>query len=108
MEELIKQVQEYFKEKLLSGDFKIVKVDEYREWIQIDEKYNFCIWMRNNAKFRRIYESEYNFMHIDLNDEERATLAFLVDKGYADYIKNEAIQKKLEEIERMKAEFEIS
>lgn len=44
MEAKIKEVQDYFRAKLLAGDFVHTRIEESFMVVTIDEVYDFCIW----------------------------------------------------------------
>ncbi len=53
IDDLLKKVAEYFKQKLLTGDYEFVKCGEHVAEIRIDKKYTFKLWIANDP--------EYNF-----------------------------------------------
>jgi hypothetical protein len=67
MKTKIKEVQDYFAQKIYNCDFKIIKSDENFVEILIDDKFNFSIW--------KIYCETYNgvggcFMELNLDKEK--------------------------------------
>lgn len=50
IDEKLNEIAEYFKQKLLSGDFKFVSCNEYTAEIIIDEKYDMHVWIANSHK----------------------------------------------------------
>ena len=48
IDEKLNEIAEYFKQKLLSGDFEFVSCDEYAAKIIIDKKYDMHVWIANS------------------------------------------------------------
>ncbi|KAA6348462.1 hypothetical protein EZS27_004062 [termite gut metagenome] len=102
MEEKIKEVQEYFINKILNGEFEvnIEKSDEYALVIEIDEKYEFSIWAENDINSRQQYTtSKYpNFMQLgEFSDE----LKEVTDKHVVEYRSNHLNRLKEKEIREL-------
>ena len=74
MEKKIKEIVEYFKEKLLKKDFQILDITEYNAYIVVDNIYKFSIWIANSPTDCKLYKSEYNFIDIELVNHERELL----------------------------------
>ena len=97
MKEKIQEVQSYFKEKLLRGEFDIIEREAYTYIVSIDEEYEFTIWMKNDPVCRKLYKhSDNNFMHIDLTEEESVLLHNLLVSDYISFIE-ETIVRNIEE-----------
>lgn len=69
----IKEVQNYFKGKIVSGDYEIIDYDRYITGICVDEKYPFTFWTGNGAPNIGIYfDCGYkSFMDIKFIGEEK-------------------------------------
>jgi hypothetical protein len=103
MKEKIQEVQNYFKTKLLRGEFEIVKREAYTYIVSIDEEYNFSIWMKNGPENRKLYKhADDNFMHIDLTEEESVLLHNLLVSDYKKFLVDELVNKKERELETLK------
>ena len=72
MKNQIKEVQDYFKKKLLSGDFEIVKFNNLTATISIDAECEFEFWATNSfsAKANAQYQRQFNFMDLQITEEE--------------------------------------
>lgn len=106
MKEKIQEVQNYFKEKLLKGDFKITERDQFIYIVSIDEDYSFTIWMCNEPKNRWLYRDAYNFIYIDLTEEESILLHSLLVSDYNEFRGTMLIEQKKKQIEILKNEIE--
>lgn len=104
METQIKEVQEYFKAKILDKDFEIKSIDEYIMTITIDGNYDFKIWLGNfdNQALRFIIDD--SFMTIELNDAECTYLHNLIAGDVKSYRFNELLKKKQFEVESLQRE----
>jgi hypothetical protein len=49
MNKEIKKVENYFKAKIIAGDFKVTKVADHHIAIWVDKKYKFIIWTANES-----------------------------------------------------------
>jgi hypothetical protein len=79
MEIKIKEVQDYFKAKMLAGEFEMLDVETYQCSIRIDGKYDFFIWTANlqipkTVKPYKGYTDHINF--IDLPFAENESIEF--------------------------------
>lgn len=103
MKEKIQEVQNYFKEKLLKGDFKIIEREQYTYIVSIDEEYKFSIWMKNDAKNRKLNTiTHLSFMMLDITDEDAIELDSLLVNDYKQFLVDELISKKESELETLK------
>ena len=104
MEEKIKEVQDYFKNKLLKGEFETTKITDYWIKLVIDSKYNFFIWMANQEINVRLYESETNFMLFDLSSEEKKIIWDLLNTVLDNYKATEGLRIKREAYNKLAIE----
>ena len=102
MKQKIKEVQEYFISKILSGGFDIIKKDEYTFSLQIDKKYNFEIWMANlptNRKPKNIHDN--NFMDLEFTDKQAIKLDSILSPIYKIWATGLLIEKKRNELKEL-------
>lgn len=103
MKERIQEVQSYFKEKLLIGEFEIIKREQYTYIVSIDGEYEFSIWMENDAKNRKLNTiTHLSFMMLDITDEDAIELDSLLVSDYKQFLVDELISKKESELETLK------
>jgi hypothetical protein len=76
MKEKIKEVHDYFKEKLLNGDFTVVSLTNYKALIEIDE-YPFWVWTANIdiPDATDIYDGAKSFMGLNLDFDDKKKLS---------------------------------
>lgn len=91
MKKQIKEIQDYFKSKILAGDFTVVRVEEIVVEILIDKLFTFNLWAHTNYNFEQ-YEHMPNFMTIDAFSKEEQVKAFAIFNP----IKMQAEAKRLE------------
>ena len=103
MEEKIKAVQDYFKAKILNGDFEVKSVDTHYFELQIDAKYDFIIWAGNPD----IVESfginqrplKQSFMWMDFTIDEKQILKSLVMPYVNDFKRSTLLEQKRKELQ---------
>jgi len=50
IEQTLNDVENYFKQKIIDGDFEFKKCGEHTATVLIDEKYEFQLWISNEPK----------------------------------------------------------
>jgi len=102
MKDKIKEVEDYFKTKLLNGDYEITKRDQYIYTVLIDNKYIFAIWVSGDVCNRDIYVMRDNYIQISFDTiEEKQTLHSKLYKDYNAYMsKNKVINDKIKELQK--------
>ena len=73
IEEKLKEVGEYFKEKILEGDYTLLTADSATAHIVIDDLYNFNLWIANEPKDDfRIYTAwpDDNILVVKFNSQK--------------------------------------
>lgn len=110
MKTQIEKVKNYFKNKLLAGDFEIIEVSEHYCTILIDKEYPFNIWIGNMVKYPAlvsIWEYGQNFMYIQFSKEERLHLYSIFLKPVNEHKRNVLINKKREELAELENELKL-
>jgi hypothetical protein len=110
-EELLKELGEYFRQKVLTGDYVFISCSEYTASIMIDDKYEFQMWIANimpvNFDF---YFTTLNFLvkdHFKLKTLAERRLAYRHMKKHIDFYEKTEMKKTYEkEIERMKKQLD--
>ena len=109
MQEKIKEVQNYFKNKLLTQDFIMTKISEHTLELEIDHQYQFTIWI-GNWDYKgtvKLYENDCNFMYFNLNQKERLKLHEILNKNVLNYKNNILNSEKLKKFNLLKKELNI-
>jgi hypothetical protein len=105
IEDKIKEVSDYFKEKLLEGDYKFIKCNEHKATVQIDNKYMVDLWTANDIKrYLDVYEPGSILSNeISFNSEkERIKVWGHLEPYVLDNLKKERIK----DLKLLKAEIE--
>ena len=80
MKTKIKEVHDYFRDKLIKGDFKVRSIEEYYILLIIDGEYLFVIWSANESYALRAESCfinrrfEYSFMDINFREKDKISL----------------------------------
>lgn len=104
MEKKIKEVQKYFKDKILKGEFEFVKASKFSVHIKVDSKYPFEIWTGSGPRWLAFEKTtSENFILLgNLTQEEQLCLW----EHMKDYAKNwkkfeqERINRCIEDVHR--------
>ena len=100
----IKEVNDYFIAKMISGDFKVIEVLKSRVELKIDNEFKFSIWMISGAEYVSTTAgagtSDFNLI---FSEEEKEKIYNLLIDEY------KKVKGSIEraEYERLKAKFEI-
>jgi hypothetical protein len=107
MKKQIEQVQQYFKEKLLAGEFETKEIREHQMEVTVDG-YPFSIWIGNwnLPDTREPYESSMTkFMQLpEFSDSECRRLHGIVAPIVNEYRSTKGRQAKLKQLEELKKE----
>jgi len=103
MDDKIKEIQDYFKQKILEGDYVIKKMDTTNLVIEIDSQYIFNFWVANGPKFFELYRdfNSFSFMDIMFTEEEKQKgwNVYRGDNGAKIKSKEEQIEQEIKELE---------
>ena len=96
IKEQIKEVNSYFVQKLMSGEYTIISFETGSVKIKIDG-HDFCLWISNIYENFECYEHSYNFMNLSFTSKQRMFLhsQFNIDR---DKQKRELIEKQMNEL----------
>ena len=70
MKNSIDEVQGYFKNKIITGQYDVIEIDTYTIKILIDEEYIFNLWIANDGFNFGTYECIESFMSIKFEAED--------------------------------------
>ena len=107
LDRTIKEVQNYFKTKLLAGEFDILNIDKYILTAGIDN-YTFYLWIGNLhvPSAMRLYEGHNSVMSLFLSLSEQIRLTALVRPIVQKRLKTELLVEKRKELADLEAEIE--
>jgi len=70
LKKTLNEINDYFANKLLNGDYKFISCDEHTAKLIFDDKYNFEVWIANNP------ENNFGF-HFNYLSAERSLFSDL-------------------------------
>ena len=106
MKNTIKEVQDYFKNKILSGDFIITEATIHTATFIIDEEFTFTFWTANDGLHCDQYLPSYpNFIKLPkATTEEHALYFAAISPLWKEQLKGTILSKKQEAAEKLQAE----
>lgn len=108
MDEKIKEVQEYFINKIVKHDYEIKEFDKYTCTISIDEKYPFTLWIANDFHIFQYRTSGENcFVLREFKQKEKDRIANYLRKVIGKKAAEKERTGKLAEYEKLKLELGI-
>jgi len=69
MKKQLEEMQRYFENKILKGEFELITIDKHVAVITIDGL-SFSIWISNGHEYVETYQSDYNTIAIEFNNKE--------------------------------------
>ena len=109
MKEMIKKCQQYFKNKLLAGEFEVIEITENYVNVVIDSEYPFSIWVGNMFDYPhtvKTWELGRNLITLDFTKEDGLQLCSIIKPQVLQYRKNTLIAQKQAELEKLISETE--
>jgi uncharacterized protein YqiB (DUF1249 family) len=98
MELNIKKVENYFINKIISGEYKVVEVCDYTLKLTIDNEYKFVLWVANEKVCLRTYD-EGNYMRLDFSSSDQEQSWAHIQKHRNKYYEETQRAKDLKELE---------
>jgi len=68
MKKQLEEMQRYFENKILDGEFELIKVDRHTAHVTIDGL-SFTIWIGNGFEHVRTYDGGFNAIAIEFEDK---------------------------------------
>lgn len=108
MKKKIQEVEQYFRDKLVSGDYEVAVRDSFRWEVLVDGEYTFTLWIGNGANAFTISDIlKPSYMFFTFTEEESKKGWAILEEQIALYKKEVVHVQKLEEYERLKKELNI-
>jgi len=102
MESKIKEVQDYFKNKIFAGDFAVGSTTEHTIKLIVDSEYSFQFLVGNFPP--SMYDN--CFIRFDMTREEKDELKLLIDPIMKTYKINVLLQEKRDELAKLEKELQ--
>jgi len=114
IDDKLKEVGNYFKAKLLEGDYEFIKCSDYTAEILIDKKYKFEVWIANvpkdNFQFYRggiTGEDAEDFLRFT-TQKDRIKAYSKIKNFVKDYQNGKLKREKMAQFEKLKKELELT
>src|SRR5574344_755268 len=106
MKEKIKEVQAYFKSKMLKGEFTIERMTQFTAELLIDGQFKFIIWTGNVEipETRKMYESAISFMDLELTDTDAKKLDRFLKPEIKKFMVEDLLSSKRAELKKLESE----
>lgn len=102
MKTKISEVQDYFKNKIINGDYEVVSFEPNYVKVQIDSQFDFIIWTGNSALYCKQWRYMDNqFMLLTEFTESESAECF---KNVTALIEENSENIRIAKIEKLKAE----
>ena len=107
MKTKIKEVQKYFTDKIIKGEYKLVSLQNYTAFILIDDEFTFALWITKEEFLKLYLATSENFMNLpEFTPEERAEAFKNVSAKIEAYKKAVLNSEKLKQFEELKVYLE--
>ena len=107
MEKKIKEVQDYFRAKILAKEFETKEITEYVYTILVDGKFEFSIWVGNFdiVESIKLYGGK-NTIWFEFNNDERKEIKALLLPDIIKYKREKLESERQQRIDKLKAELD--
>ncbi len=106
--ETILEVQDYFKQKLIRGEFEITKITEFETSVLIDKDFQFVIWTSNGEWALKISEHATSFIDIsELTKAEKEKMWKHFEKPVEKFKGGDLLEQKRKQFEKLRKELNI-
>jgi hypothetical protein len=105
MKNKIKEVQNYFSDKLARGLYKVEEISEHTIKVIVDKEYHFALWVANGESAFSIWNIQTNFIHVNFTDKQKVSgykHAFKHRQGWED---TELRDKELKQLETLQTKY---
>lgn len=109
---LVTQISDYFKDKLLSGEYEFLECSHHTAIIKIDDKYIFEVWICNDPKNSfSFYPSGHdktilNEEMLFTNQKDRAKAWRLIKPHIKNYTNKVLLTQKEDQLEKLKQQIQ--
>lgn len=108
MEEKIQEVEQYFRDKLISGDYAVKSIDKFTWGVLVDDKYLFSLWVANGEYGCEISNTiDKSYMIFKLSDEDKRELWSNLDPLIIAHERDVNMEIKRKQYEALKIELNI-
>ena len=100
----IKELNDYFVEKLVNGEYEVVESDKYKIMVNVNG-YKFNIWISNGKSYVQTYGQGFNsnFMDLFFNEGQKSIIYENLTRDKTKMALMAEIENKQMEIEQLKS-----
>ena len=100
----IKELNDYFVEKLVNGEYEVVESDKYKIMVNVNG-YKFNIWIANGESYVQTYGQGFkdNLMELFFNEAQKSTIYENLTRDKTKMALMAEIENKQREIEQLKS-----
>ena len=105
MKKKIKEIQNYFADKLARGLYKVEEISEHTIKVIVDNEYHFALWVANGENSFDCWNVQTNFMPVHFTTDQKVSgykHAHKHQKGWED---TELRDKELAQLETLQAKY---
>ena len=109
IDDKIKEIQDYFINKVINGDYEVIKIDKCTTSIKIDNLYEFNMWTGNGKEYYNFYESSFlTINNLNLTMKGLKSRGWIhMKKHLTGEIAKKARREKMKQFNRLKKELNI-
>ena len=107
IKENLKEIGEYFKNKLIEGDYQFNKSDKHLATITMDGEFEFSLWICGGSEGFDVYNHSDSSSFVNQyfkfsNDEDQLKAWEIIEPNITAYNKEVLIAEKTKELEELK------
>lgn len=102
MESKIKEVHDYFKDKICNGEYEVVKRGDHVWDVMVDEKYKFILWIANDGINFSTYDG--SFIQLELIVKDRLKAWTKIKKLIKEWEQTTQKREKIKQFNKLKKE----
>jgi len=107
MKNKIKEVQNYFADKIARGLYKVEKCDKYSIDVTVDKEYTFCLWVANGGGAFRTWDSGKNSMPVKFTAPQQSKGYKAARKHQQHWMDTELRDKELAELKKLQEKYPV-
>ena len=107
IEQQLQDVDDYFKSKVLSGDYEVIETNQHEAVLSVDDKYDFKVWIGNDMPDNIFIYGITAFKMPKLSDSEKQKAWDILEPKLKAYNETTVKAEKLKQYNKLKKELEL-
>lgn len=103
--ELLKEIHDYFRDKIVDGEYEVIKKEEHT-WRVLIDGYTFVLWIANEDFGFATYIFGDNFMALNFTVKQREKGWRKINKLIKEYNSTSLLSEKREQLNKLTKELE--